>query len=85
MEENEAKMEGRTFTEKEVMEIIDKVQKDCNMKLAQSNNVLTRLNFLFKVVELKGVFSTDFYCTCAQEIEEIMTLKNPEETTEEEK
>lgn len=51
-------------------------------KLEESNyaNAFKRLDYLFKVVEMKsmGVFATDFMENCAKEIVDILTL--PEET-----
>lgn len=48
-------------------------------KLQKSNmeNVFKRLDYLFKVVENKDVFSKEFLDNCIKEIEEIITI--PEE------
>jgi hypothetical protein len=65
----------RVFTEKEVMDIVNNINNECTKKLMQSNNVLTRLTFLFKIIENKDVFQgTEFFDECVKEIIEIMTL-----------
>lgn len=50
------------------------------MQLQQMNmgNLFKRLDYLFKVVEFREAFNTDFAAKCAEEIEDHMTP--PEET-----
>ena len=50
---------------------------------AEVSNMLSRLNFLFKVVENDSKFPADFVAKCVAEIIEIMTIKEPEESKEE--
>lgn len=46
-----------------------------NMMLQQANmsNVFKRLDYLFKILELKDCFNSDFVITCSEEIVSIMT------------
>lgn len=59
--------------------------KQLYMKLQASNmtNTFKRLDYLFKVVENKESFDTDFVESCISEIESLMEI--PEETEEESK
>lgn len=50
---------------------------------AEVSNMLSRLNFLFKVVENDSKFPADFVAKCVAEIVEIMTIKESEESKEE--
>lgn len=53
-------------------------------KLQKSNmeNVFKRLDYLFKVVENKDVFSKEFLDKCVKEIEEIITIPEDKEDKE---
>lgn len=53
-------------------------------KLQKSNmeNVFKRLDYLFKVVENKNVFSKEFLDNCIKEIEEIITIPESEDNKE---
>lgn len=42
-------------------------------------NAFRRLDYLFRVVEFKDSFSSDFVVSCVEEIEQGMTVKNEEE------
>ena len=46
------------------------------------SNILKRLEFLFKAVEMKDSFDEDFVKACKKEIVDLMTI--PEKTEEEE-
>lgn len=88
MEENNKE---KMFTEKEVMDIIDKVQKDCAAQsqkyinaINDLNGTLSRLNFLLKIVSIKDVFSTEFIAKCVSEIETIVNIPDEEPSKEEE-
>lgn len=48
---------------------------------ANMNNAFKRLDYLFKVLDYREVFSTEFYVKCVEEIEEFMTI--PEEDDKE--
>ena len=52
-------------------------------KLQEANmiNMFKRLDYLFKVIELPHMFSTEFATACAQEIQDLLTI--PEEKVEE--
>ena len=50
---------------------------------AEVSNMLSRLNFLFKVVENDSKFPAEFVKKCVEEIVDIMTIKEPEESKEE--
>lgn len=54
-------------------------------KLQQADmaNILSRLNFLFRVVENRSAFRKEFTETCVNEIESIMTIAESEETKDE--
>lgn len=43
-------------------------------QLNSTNNTVTRLNFLFKVIEFGNKFSQEFVENCVNEIEEILTI-----------
>ena len=40
---------------------------------ANMNNAFNRLNFLFKVLEHKNCFDTEFVISCSEEIKDMMT------------
>ena len=44
---------------------------------------LKRLDYLFKVVELRNMFGTEFVNQCITELEESLTIKEPSEEKEE--
>ena len=50
---------------------------------AEVSNMLSRLKFLFKVVQNDTKFPAEFVAKCVAEIEEVMTIKEPEESKEE--
>lgn len=54
-------------------------------KLQQADmaNILSRLNFLFKVIENRSAFRKEFVDSCVKEIEDIMTISESEETKDE--
>lgn len=43
-------------------------------QLNSTNNTVTRLNFLFKVIEFGNKFNQEFVKNCVNEIEEILTI-----------
>lgn len=90
MEENQMAEGAKTFTEQEVLEIVDRMKRDlnakmneCNKVISELNSTLNRLNFLLKIVSIKDVFSEEFIAKCAAEIEHIMTVPDEEEPKEE--
>ena len=51
-------------------------------RLRMVDNMMTRLNFLFKVMEHPDKFRESFVDACADEIEEMLTIpEEPEEET----
>ena len=53
------------------------------IKELENTNILSRLSFLFKVVEFEDSFSFDFVTECVNEIMDIMRIpKDEEEKTE---
>lgn len=60
--------------------------KQLYMKLQAANmsNMFKRLDYLFKVVENGHMFKQDFFEKCIAEIEEIMTVPEEPENSEEE-
>lgn len=50
---------------------------------AEVSNMLSRLKFLFKVVQNDVKFPAEFVAKCVAEIVEVMTIKEPEESKEE--
>lgn len=49
---------------------------------ANVNNIFKRLDYLFKVVENAHAFNEAFVTKCLTEIEELMTVPEPEEEAE---
>lgn len=87
-------MEGRSteHTQKMSYEELENVAAQLSQqnqqlyhKLQQADmaNILSRLNFLFKVVENRSAFRKEFIEACVNEIENIMTISESEETKEE--
>lgn len=54
--------------------------EELSRALQNSNmqNAFLRLDYLFKVVENKSAFSTEFVKACVSEIETMMTIKSEE-------
>lgn len=49
---------------------------------ANTSNLFRRLDYLFKVVENAHMFNKDFEAKCLKEIEELMTIPEPEEDSD---
>lgn len=49
---------------------------------ARMNNAMKRLDYMFKVLEFKECFHSDFIIKVSEELEEIMYSKTPEPKTE---
>lgn len=52
------------------------------MQLKSINMTTLRLNYLFKVLENKDAFNTEFIVKCATEVEELLTIEKEEENDE---
>lgn len=74
MEEN--KKNGLSYDElKNVAGQLSQQNQQLNIMLQQANmtNVFKRLDYLFKILELKDCFDAEFVITCSDEIKELMT------------
>ena len=83
MEENKKK--ELSYDElKNVAGQLSQQNQQLNMMLQQANmtNIFKRLDYLFKVLENKNCFNSDFVITCADEIKD--TIIGPVEETKEE-
>ena len=85
MEENKKKK--LSYEElKSVAGQLSQQNQQLNMMLQQANmtNMFKRMDYLFKVLELKDCFDSEFVITCADEIKELMTppIENEEEGKE---
>lgn len=100
MEENKAKTVnmnvGNQPKEERKKLTYEQLNDACNQLWQQNKQLMARnqelqqfalnkrLDYLFKVLELSGNFSSDFVGDCASEIQEAMTIpQNPEERKEE--
>ena len=85
MEENKKK--ELSYEElKNVAGQLSQQNQQLNMMLQQANmtNIFKRMDYLFKVLELKDCFDSEFVITCSDEIKELMTppVENEEEKKE---
>lgn len=88
MEENTQKveaMEPKKMSYEELENVARQLSEQTRQlyaKLQEMNmvNMFKRLDYLFKVVELPHIFTTEFVTTCAQEIQDLLTV--PEEKQE---
>ena len=74
MEENKKK--ELSYDElKNVAGQLSQQNQQLNMMLPQANmtNMFKRMDYLFKILELKDCFDTEFVITCSDEIKELMT------------
>lgn len=74
MEENKKK--ELSYEElKSVAGQLSQQNQQLNMMLQQANmtNMFKRMDYLFKVLELKDCFDSEFVITCSDEIKELMT------------
>lgn len=78
MEENKKK----ELSYEELKEVAVQLQKRCafaEQKLRSFDMVSLRLNYLFKVLEVKEAFNYDFIEKCAKEVEELLTVEEAED------
>lgn len=85
---NESKVESKKLTYEQLNDACNQLWQQ-NKQLVSRNRELEqfalnkRLDYLFKVLELSSKFTSDFVVNCSNEIEEIMTVpQEPEETEE---
>ena len=83
MEENNKKKELSYEELKNVAGELSQQNQQLNMMLQQANmtNMFKRMDYLFKVLELKQCFDSEFIIACSDEIKELMTppVENEEE------
>lgn len=96
-ENPEAKQEQKRLSYDELRNIAAQLDQQCQMlsrqnselrdRLAQTNGIEARLHYMFKILENKFAFDEDYIIEVADEIKDIMTIKNdaPENTEEEQK
>ena len=83
----EKKMEEGKMSYEELKMALDQAavqQRQLISQMANMNytNVFKRLDFLFKVLEHKDSFNSDFVINCSEEIEQILTVPEEEEVEE---
>jgi hypothetical protein len=92
MEENKV-VEMRPQTTKEKMSYeelnnaaiqLSEQNRKMYMQLQEVNmvNMFKRLEFLFKVIENQGSFSSEFVIKCVEEVEDIMTIPTEDKDSE---
>lgn len=83
---NAPKMEEKKYTESELNaacgQLYQKLVKE--IQLRDMTNMFRRMDYLFKVVENRAYFSSDFVGDCVEEIETALTPVEQEENTAEE-
>ena len=74
------KMEEKKYTESELNaacgQLYQKLMKEIQMR--DMTNMFKRMDYLFKVVENRACFSSDFVGDCVEEIENALTPVEPE-------
>lgn len=88
MEENKKEQKKLSYEElQNVASQLSQQNQQLNIMLQQANitNIFKRLDYLFKILENKGCFDSDFVITCADEIKDIITGPVEETKEEEEK
>lgn len=87
MEENKEVKDKPSYEElTEKVAGLEGLNQQLIMRLQSENlgNLFKRLDYLFKVVENKEAFDTDFVAECTKEIKEFMTpMQKPDETVSE--
>lgn len=83
----EQKKEQEKLSYESLENVASQLQQRCVMlenKLRSIDMVSLRLNYLFKVVSIKGVFTEEFIIKCSKEIENLLTVEESEEDNTEE-
>ena len=84
MEENKKEQKKLSYEElQNVASQLSQQNQQLNIMLQQANmtNMFKRMDYLFKVLEMKDCFDPEFVIACSDEIKELMTP--PVETEEE--
>lgn len=76
-------------TVEQLKEYINQIMVEYNKVLEVNKqlnveNVIKRLNLLFKVLEMKNLFPREFVTACKEEIMVLMIIKEQDETSKEE-
>lgn len=81
-ENNEKKLSYEKL--KEAAGQLSQQNQQLNLMLQQMNmtNAFRRLDYLFKVLEFKDCFNSDFVISCSEEITSMMTPPEEEKDTE---
>lgn len=61
------------------MGLLQRKYAEAEAKLEQLNNVFTRLNYLFNILDRAKYFDKDFIDACAKEIQDILDTRNIED------
>ena len=76
MEENKKEQKKLSYEElQNVASELSQQNQQLNLMLQQANmtNMFKRMDYLFKILELKDCFDSEFVITCSDEIKELMT------------
>lgn len=88
MEEQKLNKEGMQespkYTESQLNAACQRIYQDASKRIQQLEmvNMFKRLDYLFKVMELKECFSKDFVCKCKEEIEVAMSVPEEQKDSE---
>lgn len=61
-------------------QLLQRKYAEAEARLQQIENVCTRMDYLFKVLDNSQYFSDDFVGSCANEIQNIIDVRQEEET-----
>lgn len=78
MEENKNKTEAIKLTYEQLEQVASQIQQKliiAENKLRTIDFASVRLNWLFKVIENKLSFTTEFVNRCSKEIEDLLTIE----------
>lgn len=79
MEETKKTDTNPELTNEQLVKFNQMLQQKClqlEQSINQLNNVFTRLNYLFNVLDRAQYFNEDFINACATEIQEILDTRN---------
>lgn len=83
MEENKKQEEAPKLTYEQLAQFNQMLQSkyaEAEARLQQINNVFTRLNYLFNVLDRAPHFNEDFVIACANEIQNLLDTRQLEES-----
>lgn len=85
MEENKNQEEAPKLTYEQYEQLVKMLQNKClelDNRVRQLDNVFTRLNYLFNVLDRATHFDDEFVEACAKEIQNILDTRQKEDTEE---